>query len=348
MPSADIYTADTSQRISGKLWRAESHEMSSLAFKTFYQYGYLSDSLKDHPVRRGTGAWRNELDFGPLFFVERMEVTDKEWQRLGLGRAMVNSLVQKVRKVNIYPPGSFHILVTPGWLVSDLRSEKVGKSFREQQESNLRALDSAIAFYRSLGFRRVGASNCFALSLDPKHRSHAIATADDFDPPIEAPEDDSDTDEPQNKLLKLKKKLPLHHATLTMPDAECVEFYKTFTSKDGSERAQVDCRQETLLHVAACHLKPESVKWLMEKTGLGQDLALARNISGYTPLEALEAQLEIKRTQDVCLGMSINVSHDFHGFSPEALSCISMLLGVDLQNLTNAQLLRAATLVGIA
>lgn len=181
--------------------------------------------------------------------------------------------------------------------------------------------------------------------------SHAIAIEDDFDPPTEPLEDGSHCEDgpeafanhqelESRRLLKLKEKLPLHHAALTMPDAECVEYYKTFTTNDVSEWARVNHRKETLLHVAASQLKPKSLQWLMEESGLGENLALARNISGYTPLEALQDQLETRRTQADQMGMKIDISDQFRGFSPLALSCLSSLLRMDLQSLTSAQLLR--------
>lgn len=339
------------ERIKPIFWESmeePNHYMSNLAFKMFDRYGRLKKSLKEHPVQRGTGAWGDELDSGPLFFIEHIEVS-RDWRRMGLGRKMIHSLIRKATEAELYP--LVHHVVTPGWFASDVESEVMVKSVREQREIKLRAVDSAVAFYRSLGFRRVGASNCLALSLDPKHKSRAIAKADDFDPPTEPLETDTEgDDEPgisityqellARRLLKLKEKLPLHHATLTMSDAECVEFYKAFDANDGSEWTSVNHRNETLLHVAACQLKLESVKWLVEKSGRGETLVLARNISGYTPLEALQDQLETSRTQADCMGIRVNVSDEFTGFPPVAISCMSTLLGWNHKSLTNIQFLR--------
>lgn len=162
------------QRIKQTFWQSMeevSHYMSNLAFETFDRYGYLKKGLKEHPVQRGTGVWGNEMDLGPLFFIEHVEVTDREWRRMGLGRTMVNSLIEKASTTESYVPLQ-HVLVAPGWLRSDVEPEKAGKSASEQREIIYRAVDSAVGFYRSLGFRRVGASNRFALSLDPNHKSH--------------------------------------------------------------------------------------------------------------------------------------------------------------------------------
>lgn len=125
-----------------------------------------------------------------------------------------------------------------------------------------------------------------------------------------------------------------------MPDTECVEYYQAFSTNDGSEWARVDHRKENVLHVAARRRNSESVKWLMEKSGRGEELALARNISGYTPLETLQDLLETARTQTDLMGMRINISDEFCGFPSVALSCLSSLLRLDIQSMTSTQLLR--------
>jgi hypothetical protein len=243
-----------------------------------------------------------------------------------------------------HPEGTSRLstLVLPGWLRSDVEAERNGKSKREQAEINKRAIDSAVAFYRALGFRRIGASDCFGFSSYPKHKSHAVALIDDFDLPIESVDeaisDDDDDDDERNvqlviggqgleekRLERLKQRLPLHHATITLNDADCVEFYNAFTTKDGAEWKQVNPSHDTVLHVAACQLKPLSTKWLMDNDNT-RCLTLARNLQGYTPLESLQKELETRRTLLVYGTMRIDISDKFCGFSPDATACLSLLL----------------------
>lgn len=39
-------------------------------------------------------------------------------------------------------------------------------------------------FFRSLGFRRVGSTDFFALARDKNHTSHSLLASDDYDPSL--------------------------------------------------------------------------------------------------------------------------------------------------------------------
>ncbi|GFF79168.1 hypothetical protein IFM62136_09996 [Aspergillus lentulus] len=57
-----------------------------------------------------------------------------------------------------------------------------------------------------------------------------------------------------------------------------------------------DGLRNNILHIAACRAKPECVTWILDSmTTNNSDLKGGRNIEGYTPLEALQAQLEVTR-----------------------------------------------------
>jgi hypothetical protein len=56
-----------------------SQDMSRLAYYVFDRYGFLKKELKEHPVRRGTGAWSDEFDIGKLFLIEYIRL-DPEWR----------------------------------------------------------------------------------------------------------------------------------------------------------------------------------------------------------------------------------------------------------------------------
>lgn len=270
------------ERIKATFWRdmeEPSQDMADLAFEVFDKYGFLKKNFQDHCIKKGTGVWGSELNFGPLFLIESIEI-DKAWRQKGLGREMVSALIEKAKKQDspktltakdrafqeimygkrdLGKYSRLHILAIPGWLRKDVESETEGKSTHEKREVHFRAADSASAFYRSLGFRRVGTSFCFGLSLDPNHKSHGVAPVDDTNPPTEIPEETSDNDDDpshiftpraspsiypiypkfpaftERKLERLKQRLPLHHATITLSDIECVKYYQTFTAKDNVE-----------------------------------------------------------------------------------------------------------------
>ncbi|KAF5879495.1 putative ankyrin repeat family protein [Botrytis fragariae] len=364
---------------------APSRELSLIAFELFDRYGYLNSHLKNHCVQKGTGVWGNELDFGSLFILEHIDVTEREYRRKGLGRAMIGDLVKKAEGLHKPSHSSttednmledmfwfgrnkererrakIHTISMPGCLRHDVEPQCEGKSKLEQREISSRAFDSAISFHRSLGFRRIGASSCFGLSSDPDHKSHSLAIQDDFDPPkppstpAEEPEaiiitmpgeEESfrtsayQKELEEKRLKKLKERLtPLNFAAVSLPDIELVKFFKTFHVKDEKEWKQVDSLNNTLLHITACQFKPQSVQWLMDNVN-DKQLTSARNIDGYTPIEALQYKLNVIRTRREHGMMTVVISDNFSGFTSDATSCQFVLLtGSMPTNLSDTQLL---------
>jgi hypothetical protein len=51
-----------------------SVETSYLAYDLFDRHGRLSREYITHPVKRGTGLWGLELDYGNLLFIKNIEV----------------------------------------------------------------------------------------------------------------------------------------------------------------------------------------------------------------------------------------------------------------------------------
>ncbi|KAF7955213.1 uncharacterized protein EAE97_000472 [Botrytis byssoidea] len=157
------------------MMESPSCKMEEMANELFIKFGCLLRKFEDHVIQRGTGAWGAEMDVGPLVLLEEIEITDKRFRRKGLGRAMVKALIQK-SQAQAHHFRRLH-------------------SNRERRATKRQALDSAIAFYRSLGFRRIGSSSYFGFSVDPKHKAHSINVHADYDPPrvdeeLEIPDDE--------------------------------------------------------------------------------------------------------------------------------------------------------------
>jgi GNAT superfamily N-acetyltransferase len=338
-----------------------SRDTGMVAWTVFNRYGILRDKFKSHPVHRGTGAWGSELDDGPILLIEEVYITDVEWRRKGVGRAMVQQLLGVGEKcVNGAKPtdmspgfkafglgsaaqfqklSTVHALVMPGWLTKDVEPQYVGKSKRQKNEINLRAGNTAVSFYRSLGFRRIGSSLCFAYSFDPNHRAHSIASDMDFDPQME-PLDDQE-DEPgigdyiipygveiqlgERTLSEMKREFPLHHAATALPDLECLEYLKKATAEDETNLIMVDRTHRTLLHILARKLKPESMRWLLAHVDVARSWKAARDINGDSPLDVLKDFLEDVRTKRHLLMGNMHVSDDFRGYSAPAVECLSLL-----------------------
>ncbi|CRL31324.1 EF-Hand 1, calcium-binding site [Penicillium camemberti] len=267
-----------------------SEETCDVAFHIFDRYGTVQAKCKDHPVQRGTGIWGNEIDHGPFFLLEKLHVTALELRRKGLGRKVVSLLLEKAKKFLQHerPDGedadliyssdeaferawTLHALVSPGYLTADIEPQLKGKSAEERLTTKYRNQSGAIDFWRSCGFRRIGASRCFALSFDLQHQSRALAEVCDFDPRRSNAEDleneelemiyeaDSWTNVKELKMERLRDVLSLHHASLTLTDKELRAFFIAHANdKIGWDR--VTNSEATLLHLTACEIKPLSTQ----------------------------------------------------------------------------------------
>ncbi|KAL4918677.1 hypothetical protein BDW62DRAFT_217492 [Aspergillus aurantiobrunneus] len=320
-----------------------------------------SPDFKSHPVHRGTGVWGSELDDGPLLIIEEVYITDIEWRRKGIGRAMVEQLLvvgekfANSAKPRDMSPGlialefgsvaqfqklsTVHAIVIPGSLIEDVEPQYVGKSKRQRNEIDLQASNAAISFYRSLGFRRVGSSPCFAYSFNPNHRAQSIPSDRDFDPQME-PLDDRE-DEPgmgdqiipygieiqlgERTLSALRMEFPLHYAATTLPDLECVEYLKKAATEDKVNFAMVDRTRRTLLHTLARKLKPESIRWLLTHVKAADSWKTARDINGNSSLDALKDFLEDIQTKRHLFMGNLHVSDEFREFPSPAVECLSLL-----------------------
>ncbi|KAF4187709.1 hypothetical protein CNMCM8694_005580 [Aspergillus lentulus] len=354
-----------------------SEETCNVAFHLFDRYGAVKAKYKDHPVQRGTGAWGIELDHGPLFLIEKLHVRALKLRRKGLGQKIVSLLLNKARLfcLDDKPDGehadfiygsneafelawTLHALVSPGVLTADIESQLVGKSAEERLTIRTRTQSAAINFWRSCGFRRIGASRCFAFSFDLQHPSRAIAAASDFDPRTSHAKDleneeleviyeaDRFTGVKKTKMERLRDALPLHHAALTLMDEELKTFFATHADDEiGWDR--VTNSEATLLHITACKLKPLSTQWLLENVHYADRWKTARDIDGYTPLEALQETLEKMRTRkEYGFLRVLHLSDHFEGYPDAAVSCLSLLFGQEALGFNRACLRYGCTCGG--
>jgi GNAT superfamily N-acetyltransferase len=333
-------------RIRANFWRdmeEPCHEMSELAFDLFDRYGYLKDELKNHPVRKGSGVWGEELNKGNLLLIEYIQI-DKQWRRQGLGRFVISAMIDKAEKRGT---GIGFALLCPGWLNYVVDKEEGDlKTKREKSDARDRHQVIAETFYRSLAFRRVGASSWFALATDKSHKAYNLLPQADYNPQYEDDEEsDDDEDNPSDpslffedrqeyrKLKKMQEKSPLFHAATALPDDECLPLFKSFLTSNptpGIEWRKIDRSYDNLLHIAACRGKPKCVQWLIQNIDKDKSLRGARNVKGYTPLEAAQSLAESTRVSMNHGMATICISDKFRGFPTTVVDCISHLKG--LQN----------------
>jgi hypothetical protein len=148
------------------------------------------------------------------------------------------------------------------------------------------------------------------------------------------------------KTERLRDALPLHYAALTLTDEELKNYFAAHADDEiGWDR--VTNSEATLLHITACKLKPLSTQWLLENVHYANRWKTARDIDGYTPLEALQETLETMRTRkQYGLFRVMNLSDHFEGYPDAAVSCLSLLFGQESLGLNRACLRYGCTCGG--
>ena len=285
-----------------------------LAFGLFDRYGRLKPEWKDHPIRRGSGIWQQELDKGDILLIEQI-IIDQDFRRQGLGRQLTLALLDKTRSKTAHP---FFAIVMPAYLRS-CEKEKRFQGLSQQQVENLLPDDEdiAYAFYRSLGFRRIGSSRWLGYASDSNHPSRYVAMDSDFD----RPEVQHESAQPElAHLIEMKE----------MDDVAALALLEQFLTKrpdDDHCWLATDKQGNTVMHSAARNAKPKCIRWLLAKAFAAQ-MQATRNNDGDTPLDALFFKLEETRTQREFRGTRIDhVSDCFKGQSKAAVACIARLNG---------------------
>ncbi|RDW77547.1 hypothetical protein BP6252_05600 [Coleophoma cylindrospora] len=324
-------------------------DMSDVAFEVFDRYGSLKKEFKDHSVRKGSGAWSSELDEGILLLIETVSV-DKSWRRNGIAAFMVEAVMKKAngRRPSKYSSaGMAFTLAIPACLNSVVDGESKGMSLKECRAVRGAHCDAATAFFRSIGFRRIGASSCFGVATDTNHATRKIPLAEDFDPQeAEQQFDYSDSQhddgmveqllyDQERSPIKNKRgeKYPLHQKIEVLTDTECLENFKGLCELSSPEEAgpdwkTIDYIANNIIHAAATSLKDKTLAWLLDNIDQDRSLRTARNARGYTPLEQLVANLDDKRIRTQRGFLTVVLSDEFLGYPDEAIACIASLRGI--------------------
>lgn len=286
-------------------------ETSCLAFEVFDRYGRLKRQYYEHSFKRGSGVWGPELDSGDILLIESIGVKVQQ-RRGGIGRRLVQAALAEVRPKTT----RFVALARPGILALDVEytDEKSPAESEARSEK----------FFRSLGFRRVGNSRWFAFADDSDHPSRQLPAAEDWDEPEDAHGPDS--------------------IFGTAPEAFLILINGDSSGNEGVRRLQdsmpadaqhaswfaVDGQGDNWLHLAATHFKLEAVQYILSRR---PDLATKRNRSGDTPLEALQAEMELMRARGYFPGRTVPGSDEFVGFEQSIIACVAALSGRQVCNL---------------
>ncbi|KAJ5704096.1 hypothetical protein N7493_011234 [Penicillium malachiteum] len=326
---------------------AKLKEESDLSFKKFMDETKELFKKQSLELASITEEYEDKHGYGDLDEDQRidpeLETEDHEYLICGDAAELVNIRLRLIdddkrdSTEELLPVRKFVAECTCNGVVvaTALVGGQVTRGAREDTISEAVDLD----FWRSCGFRRIGASKCFAFSFNLDHPSHALAAASDFNPRRSYARDlenqklrviyeaDRSTCTNALRMERLRNALPLHYASLTLTDKPLKASFITHAN-DEISWDRVTNSEATLLHLTACEFKPLSVQWLLENIHHAEYWKIARNIDGFTPFEALQEKLEKMRTQDNDgLGRIITVSDQFEGHPDTTVSCLCLLPG---------------------
>ncbi|MCJ1254661.1 hypothetical protein MMC24_002476 [Lignoscripta atroalba] len=288
-----------------------SQGTSALAFDLFDRWGSLRADLQEHPIKKGSGVWGSETDEGSILLFELVLVKE-DHRKKGIGKSLVEEIWEKAKEMD--PDCGFAFAWATHLNVGEARRDARDLSSADRLNLHRQNTAKAVAFWRALGFRRVGSSEWFCLAKDPLHPSRTLAAIDDYDPP----------DGPNMEGQSLADVSPIHSAIAELHDVAVVTFLDQYHAShaftDASWRV-LDEDGNTILHLAARYSKLNALRWLLGKSISAEFLA-ARNYAGETPLEALETLLETNRTRREVMMMTIPVSDDFMGHAKDSVDCL--------------------------
>lgn len=311
-----------------------SEDTSRLAFELFDRYGRLREEFKSHQVKKGSGIWGSELDIGDLLLIEKVYV-EPEYRRQGLAQKLVKAMMEEARK----KCGALFVVVLAtafNYYVDD----EFSTTGEERRAVYRRQEQTAQRFFRSLGFRRIGSTDFFALAGDKDHACHTLSVEEDYNPPDFAKYEAM----PQITAV-LESAGPLHipHPDSFWGTTVTTEEDRTLMNLEEQAWNQtimplfnglalghplwgpLDCTGNTILHIAAMRFDSQGVQLFL---GQNPNLRATRNYHGETPIEALECHLEEERTTKSWGRKTNCISDQFRGFSENAVKTLMKLRGL--------------------
>lgn len=315
-----------------------TQDLAELAFDLFDRWGCVKDDFLYHPVKKGTGTWGEELNGGKILFFQSLTV-EENFRRQGIGRKLAQNLWAKViaetsASIVRYPQFESHddeeckfALVWPTHLntggMQRAELENLSPEAREQYFENSKA--AAIAFWRSLGFRRIGSSSWFGLAASADHPSRQLSAQDDYNPPPKNATQDPIHNAIQTAIQR-KPPNPLGFASqeealqsfLAINDTLVSILEKHLRSHPETHPSwkSPDKEGNTIAHIGVRW--PKSLEWLLDRPMyINQGLYKIRNHQGETPAELFESTLKDQRVRSRTMNYSEDVSDQFQGYGLE-------------------------------
>ncbi|KAF0317114.1 hypothetical protein GQ607_015631 [Colletotrichum asianum] len=333
-----IIRRDAVQSAFHEMMESPNVETMDLALDLFDRYGRLKEEFCEHPLRKGSGVWKRELNEGNFILIDDVNV-ERIHRRKQVGSKLILHLLEQAMRpqhnaVYAFSRAAAHYDDNEG--VTQMGPSNTPIHIK---------IEGVTSFLRSLHFRRVGLTSWFALARDRKHPSWRLAPDKDSDPKLELDDlIDSDSD---GEVIQIDADLGQSRVKesewrarwlgitpiKTLPDKDALTFLNSHT-RDGILEEEfplqaLDGRGDTILHIAAKASKPGCVAWLLRQTSFAAVLLKADNYAGYTPLEALQAKLETDRVQKAHGFSRMRlVADEFDGFDKSSTTCLLLLQGI--------------------
>lgn len=299
------------------------HELAELAFELFDRFGCLQPKFKDHPIKRGSGVWKDELNDGDILLIGEIRVCRYN-RRNGIGSKLAHAILELTAKKS----RGFYAVTSPEMTITEVEHEGDSHNDSNDGQSEKLRINNALQFWRRLGFRRIGSSRWLGYTPDRNHPSHKIDPEQDFDLP---------SSKPSSFTLEMDS---LAMALPTIDDTECLTRLKNIFVDIHLNDIIWEARNDngdTLLHLVSCSSKIESTRWLMHSN---PKLCHALNADGSTPLDALEESTNQKRRVDQYLSNRTNISDRFSGYDQATIFCFALLKGLTPERLSEAEISR--------
>ncbi|QKX60471.1 uncharacterized protein TRUGW13939_07616 [Talaromyces rugulosus] len=294
------------------------HELAELAFEVFDRFGCLQPKFKDHPIKRGSGVWKDELNNGDILLIGDIRVNRCN-RRKGIGSKLTHAILELTAKKS----RGFFAVTSPDMTITEVSPDH---SRGEQSEKLL--INNALKFWRTLGFRRICSSRWLGYTPDRNHPSHKIGPEQDFDLP---------SSKPSSFTLEMDS---LAMALPTIDDTECLTRLKNIFVDIHLDDIIWEARNDngdTFLHLVSCSSKIESTRWLMHSN---PKLCHALNADGSTPLDALEESANQKRRIHQRLDARTDISDLFSGYDQATIFSLALLKGITPERLSEAEISR--------
>ncbi|KAK4693367.1 hypothetical protein P7C71_g4021, partial [Lecanoromycetidae sp. Uapishka_2] len=156
-----------------------SNDTSELGCSIFDRWGALKSDFVRGP-KKGTGVWGQELDYGRILLIETLLVHENH-RREGYGKKLFDLMWAQAQK------RAFNCAYASMWatVINDRNEIFNDGPFPNSESEKIyeEKLNVLEAFWRALGFRRIGTSQYFCYARHNSHPSRLLASEQDYQRP---------------------------------------------------------------------------------------------------------------------------------------------------------------------